>query len=68
MNDFLLYVCGLLALVIGFLIIKKITGCIVKVIIAVVLLAIIGYIITICQGRPADHRQRCCVQSRQGIH
>lgn len=50
MNDFLLYVCGLLVLVIGFLIIKKITGCIIKVIIAVVLLAIIGYIITICQG------------------
>ena len=50
MNDFLLYVCGLLALVIGFLIFKKITGCIIKVIIAVVLLAIIGYIITICQG------------------
>ena len=50
MNDFLLYVCGLLALVIGFLIIKKITGCIIKVIIAVVLLAIIGYIIAICQG------------------
>ena len=50
MNDFLLYGGGLLALVIGFLIIKKITGCIIKVIIAVVLLAIIGYIITICQG------------------
>lgn len=50
MNDFLLYVCGLFALVVGFLIIKKITGCIIKTVIALVLLAIIGYIITVSQG------------------
>ena len=47
MNDFLLYVCGLLALVIGFLIIKKITGCIIKLVltaIVVIALAAIYYL------------------------
>ena len=49
-SNFGYYVFIIVAIIFGFLIFKKITGCIIKVIIAVVLLAIIGYIITICQG------------------
>ena len=43
-ENYILYVIALLAVIIGFLIVKKVASCLIKTIVALVVLAVLGYI------------------------
>ena len=46
MNDFSYYVAALIVFIVGFLLIKKITGCILRIIIGIIALALLAYLLS----------------------
>lgn len=46
MNDFSYYVAALIVLIVGIMLIKMITGCILRVIISIIALALLAYLLS----------------------